>query len=53
KKGDKDKRSTKVMASARRKNAAENPPKKRARKGTSALETAHLVPEHHEGRGSV
>ncbi|MCI50987.1 hypothetical protein A2U01_0072231, partial [Trifolium medium] len=40
---------TKVTASARRKNAAENPPKKQARKGTSAPETAHPVPEHHEG----
>ncbi|MCH91448.1 serine/threonine-protein phosphatase 7 long form-like protein, partial [Trifolium medium] len=48
-KGDKDKRPTKVTTSARRKNAAENPPKKRAHKGTSAPETAHVVPEHHEG----
>ncbi|MCI57241.1 hypothetical protein A2U01_0078492, partial [Trifolium medium] len=31
------------------KNAAKNPPKKRTRKGTSAPETAHPVPEHHEG----
>ncbi|MCI46619.1 hypothetical protein A2U01_0067860, partial [Trifolium medium] len=49
KKGDNDKRPTKVTASARRKNAAKNPPKKRARKGTSAPETAHPVHEHHEG----
>ncbi|MCI90978.1 hypothetical protein A2U01_0112272, partial [Trifolium medium] len=49
KKGDKDKRPTKVTTSARRKNDAENPPKKRAHKGTSAPETAHSVPEHHEG----
>ncbi|MCI77081.1 hypothetical protein A2U01_0098351, partial [Trifolium medium] len=47
--GDKDKRPTKITASARRKNAAENPPKKRARKGISAPETAHPLPEHHEG----
>ncbi|MCI54199.1 hypothetical protein A2U01_0075448, partial [Trifolium medium] len=38
----KDKRPTKVTASARRKNAAENPPKKRSRKRQAkATETAH------------
>ncbi|MCI40231.1 hypothetical protein A2U01_0061463, partial [Trifolium medium] len=38
-------------ASARRKKAAENPPKKRARKRTAEAEaeTAHTAPEHHEG----
>ncbi|MCI58193.1 hypothetical protein A2U01_0079447, partial [Trifolium medium] len=49
-KGDKDKRPTKVTASAMRKNAAENPPKKRSQKlQAEAAETAHPVPEHHEG----
>ncbi|MCI98163.1 hypothetical protein A2U01_0119466, partial [Trifolium medium] len=43
---------TKVTAFARRKKAAENPPKNRARKRTTEVEddeTAHPVPEHHEG----
>ncbi|MCI68052.1 hypothetical protein A2U01_0089311, partial [Trifolium medium] len=49
-KGDKDKRPIKVTASARRKYAAENPPKKRSwKRQAEAAETAHPVPEHHEG----
>ncbi|MCI33266.1 hypothetical protein A2U01_0054483, partial [Trifolium medium] len=49
--GDKGKMPTKVSAYARRKKAAENPPKKRAQKRPAqaeADETAHPVPEHHE-----
>ncbi|MCI53540.1 hypothetical protein A2U01_0074787, partial [Trifolium medium] len=41
-----------VTASARRKNVTENPPKKRVRKGTSSPDTAHSVPEHHEGESA-
>ncbi|MCI57182.1 hypothetical protein A2U01_0078433, partial [Trifolium medium] len=61
-KGNKDKWPTKVSASARRKNAAENPPKKQSRKrpaqpevaetahpGAVAAETGHVEAEHHEG----
>ncbi|MCI36870.1 hypothetical protein A2U01_0058094, partial [Trifolium medium] len=45
--GDKGKQPTKVTASgARRKNAAENPPKKRSRKHPAHPEAAH--PEHHQ-----
>ncbi|MCI68149.1 hypothetical protein A2U01_0089408, partial [Trifolium medium] len=49
--GDKGKQPTKVSASARRKHAAENPPKKRSWKCPTQLEaaeTAYPVPEHHE-----
>ncbi|MCI09294.1 hypothetical protein A2U01_0030378 [Trifolium medium] len=53
--GDKGKRPTKVTASARRKNTAENPPKKRSQKRPAqpeVAETAHSEPKHHEGESA-